>query len=151
MPLNRQEFVEICDTKLKLVRTEYSFTQEKMALIIGISKKTLVEIEKGRSSLGWTGSIALASIFGESDIISSSFGGNPNYIIRDLAFEGSKVQYHKVSNSKIWWQKVSENDIYQIQQNIISQHYRLVTKDGRRIASSFNIEDLEDMLDNKIL
>ena len=35
-----------------------------------------------------------------------------------------------------------ENGVCRIQQNIISQHYRLLTMDGRRIASSFDLEDL---------
>ncbi len=42
--MNKKEFVEFMDSKLKLVRTEYGLTQDKMALVLGISKKTLVEI-----------------------------------------------------------------------------------------------------------
>ena len=53
--MNRAEFIREMDTQLKLVRTEYGYTQEMMASILGLSKKTLVEIEKGRSSLGWMG------------------------------------------------------------------------------------------------
>jgi DNA-binding XRE family transcriptional regulator len=52
--MDRKQFIEICDSKLKMIRIEFSYSQEKMALILGISKKTLVEIEKGRSSLGRT-------------------------------------------------------------------------------------------------
>ena len=51
--MDRKSFIEEMDIHLKLVRTEYGCTQEMMARILGISKKTLVEIEKGRSSLGW--------------------------------------------------------------------------------------------------
>ena len=57
--LDREDFIKTCNSKLKLVRTEFSFSQDKMAVMLGISKKTLVEIEKGRSSLGWSGSIVL--------------------------------------------------------------------------------------------
>lgn len=144
MHLDRRLFIEICDVKLKLIRTEYSFSQEKMAQSLGISKKTLVEIEKGRSSLGWTGCVALTSIFYESEIVASSFGGNPIDIIRSLAFEGSEPPRHQVTSNKIWWQIIMKNEKYQIQQNIISQHYRLITTDGNRIASSFDIDDLTE-------
>ena len=112
-----------------------------MALILGISKKTLVEIEKGRSSLGWTGSVALCAIFGESEIIDGAFGGKPTDIILTLAFDGHEPPPF-TSGKKIWWQTVKETQSGLIQQNIISQHYRLLDRDGTRIASSFEFEDL---------
>ena len=52
--MTRDEVVAVVNSKLKLVRTEYGLTQDKMAVILGISKKSLVESEKGRRSLGWT-------------------------------------------------------------------------------------------------
>ena len=58
--MTKKEFAATLDSALKAVRKEYGFTQEKMAAVLGISKKTLVEIEKGRSSLGWTGAAAFA-------------------------------------------------------------------------------------------
>lgn len=147
--MERKSFIEICNSKLKLIRTEFSFSQEKMASALGISKKTLVEIEKGRSSLGWTGSVALTSIFSDSEIINSAFGGNPADIIRELAFDGSEVIYQKTTNSKLWWQTIKQNRNYLIQQNIISLHYRLITSDGKRIASSFDINDLLELFSPK--
>ena len=50
--MDRDTFVDLMNHQLKLVRTEYGLTQEAMARALGLSKKTLVEIEKGRSSLG---------------------------------------------------------------------------------------------------
>ena len=47
--MERTEFISIMNSKIKLIRTEFDLTQEKMAEAIGISKKTLVEIEKGRN------------------------------------------------------------------------------------------------------
>ena len=55
--MTKKEFAAALDSALKAVRKEYGFTQEKMAAVLGISKKTLVEIEKGRSSLGWVRSL----------------------------------------------------------------------------------------------
>ena len=46
--MTRETFVAELDRQVKLVRTEYGFTQDVMARVLGISKKTLVEIEKGR-------------------------------------------------------------------------------------------------------
>lgn len=140
--MEKREFVSICDAKVKLVRAEYSLSQDKMALMLGISKKTLVEIEKGRSSLGWTGSVALCSIFTNSEVIAGVFGGRPNDIVLALAWNGSEPLYAQTMGGRVWWQNIMENERYTIQQNILSQHYRLLTADGRRVASSFVLEDL---------
>jgi DNA-binding XRE family transcriptional regulator len=147
--MDRKQFIELCDSKLKLVRTEFSFSQEKMAVILGISKKTLVEIEKGRSSLGWTGSVALCSIFYNGEVITRAFGGNPADIFLEIAFTGCEPHYEQTMGGKIWWHVVMENDAYIIQKNYISQHYRLLTRDGRRVASSLNLEDLTVLFTEK--
>lgn len=144
--LDREEFVNVCNSKLKLVRTEFSLSQEKMSLMLGISKKTLVEIEKGRSSLGWSGSVVLCSIFCESQIIRDTFGVDPAEIIRMIAFEKSEPNYRHANTKRIWWQTVLQNDKYLIEQNIVSQHYRLLTIDGKIVASSFNIDELKEIM-----
>ena len=51
--MTKEQFILEMNRQVKLVRTEYGLTQEAMAMALGLSKKTLVEIEKGRSSLGW--------------------------------------------------------------------------------------------------
>ncbi len=79
--MNKNEFIKLLDGKLKLIRTEYGLTQDKMASVSGISKKTLVEIEKNRKSLGWTSSVALASIFSDSTILHDAIGGDISDLI----------------------------------------------------------------------
>lgn len=61
--MTRDEFIKECNRIEKLIRTEFNYSQEHMAEILGISKKTLVEIEKDRRSLGWSGSVVLCSLF----------------------------------------------------------------------------------------
>jgi len=61
---------------------------EQMAHILGISKKTLVQIEKGRSSLGWAGALTLCTIFRNSQVLGMTFGGQPQDLILSLAFVG---------------------------------------------------------------
>lgn len=82
--MTKKEFAAALDSALKAVRKEYGFTQEKMAAVLGISKKTLVEIEKGRSSLGWTGAAAFAAIFRESCILQAQFGGDLDDLVERL-------------------------------------------------------------------
>ena len=141
--MSKDEFIEICNKKEKLVRTEYEFSQEKMAGILGISKKTLVEIEKGRSSLGWTGSIALCSIFSESEVLGGIFGGPPDDVIKALAFTGMQKVYTRTMGGNVWWKDLETKNGYKIQQNIISKHYRILDNEDRRICSSFDYEEMK--------
>ena len=141
--MTRKEFIEICDQKLKTIRTEHSFNQVKMAYALGISKKTLVEIEKGRSSLGWTGSVALCMIFGDNEEISCALGGSTKDIIKVLAFETEEQPVKNIKGNKFLWQTIKKTGEYILQQNVLSQHYRLLDSDGNHLSSSLNIEDLE--------
>jgi DNA-binding XRE family transcriptional regulator len=48
-----------------------------MAEIQGISKKTLVQIEKGRQEAGWSQVVAVWALFQESQILQHVLGGDP--------------------------------------------------------------------------
>ena len=141
--MNKKEFIERCDEIEKLIRTEFSFSQEKMSEILGLSKKTLVEIEKGRSSLGWTGSVALCTLFSDSKILSSTFGGEPTDIIQALAFAHTDRVYPKTMGGHVWWREIENKRGYKIQQNIISQHYRILNERDERVYSSFDLEEIQ--------
>lgn len=108
--MEKTQFVKLMDGKLKLIRTEYGLTQDKMASILGISKKTLIEIEKNRISLGWTNSVALASIFSDSTVLRDAIGGDVSDIIIALAFKDIDVDYPKTWGGKVWWKTISEKN-----------------------------------------
>ncbi|MDR2587359.1 MAG: hypothetical protein LBC23_03760 [Coriobacteriales bacterium] len=147
--MEKKQFIAICDSRLKLVRVEHGLSQEHMALILGLSKKTLVDIEKERRSLGWSGSVTLCFLFQDSEVLAGTFGGNPTDMVMALAFDASRrPSYPKTLGSRVWWTTIEENEDYVIQQNNISQHYRLLTHDNRRIASSFQIDDLMPIFNN---
>lgn len=141
--MNKEEFIIQCNQIEKLIRTEFSYSQEKMSEILGISKKTLVEIEKGRSSLGWTGSIALCTLFVDSKILSDTFGGEPSDIIQAIAFAHTDRIYPKTMGGHIWWREVETKGNFKIQQNIISQHYRILNAVDERVYSSFDLEEIK--------
>ena len=151
--MDRATFIAEMDRHLKLVRTEFGCTQEIMARMLGISKKTLVEIEKGRSSLGWTGAVAFATLFSESQILNSLLGGEADDMMRALAFQeqGQRSVAYRTGGAKtmgghIWWRVVEEREGYRIQQNIISQHYRALDREDRRICYSFGLEEIHRCL-----
>ena len=43
--MHRDQLIALISDKLKLIRTEKQFTQDQMSDLLGLSKKTLVQIE----------------------------------------------------------------------------------------------------------
>ena len=145
--MNRDMFIHEMNQQVKLVRTEYGFTQEAMSKALGLSKKTLVEIEKGRSSLGWTGAVAFCTIFSGSQVLSVLLGGEAGDMVLALAFDDLAPRYPKTMGGKVWWRTVDVYRGHPIQQNILSQHYRALNQEHERICSSFELEKIRQRLD----
>jgi len=147
MFMDKTTFVKIMDDKMKLIRTEYGLTQDKMAVILGISKKTLIEIEKNRKSLGWNGAVTLASIFSDSTLLRDALGGDISGMIISMAFKDLEVDYPKTWGGRVWWKTIQEADGYRIQQNLLSHHYRILDQENRRLFASFSLEDTRAVMD----
>ena len=148
--MTKKEFAAQMDGKLKAVRKEYGFTQEKMAAVLGLSKKTLVEIEKGRSSLGWMGAAAFAAIFSESSLLQEAFGGELTDLVEALAFSDAAPQYPKTMGGKVWWRETLRKKGYRIQQNLISGHFRLLDREDHRLMASFELERVLERLKREL-
>ena len=146
--MERAEFISIMNSKIKLIRTEFDLTQEKMAEAIGISKKTLVEIEKGRNSLSWTASVAAAVIFADSEILADAFGGETSDLVKVIALKGmdAKTPSQQTMGGRVWWQDIKESKGYRIQQNVISRHFRILDAEDRRFFSTFDKKEAERKL-----
>ena len=144
--MTRESFIAELDRQVKLVRTEYGFTQDVMAKVLGMSKKTLVEIEKGRASLGWTGAVALCTIFSDSQVLSGLLGGEAGDMVRALAFQDLHPRYPRTMGGRVWWRFVETVGPYTIQQNLISQHYRALDQEDGRVWSSFDLDDVRTHL-----
>ena len=145
--MERSEFISIMNHKIKLIRTEFDLTQEKMAEAIGISKKTLVEIEKGRNSLSWSAAVAAAVIFADSSILEEAFGGETSDLVKVVALNGLDAKLpDKTMGGRVWWQDIKESKGYRIQQNMISRHYRILDAEDRRFFSTFDKKEAESRL-----
>ena len=141
--MTRTEFIKKIDEKIRLIRTEKRYTQDKMAEILGISKKTLVQVEKERRSLGWAVAITVCVIFKDSEILELTFGGDIEDIIRSLSFTNSEKKYVPTLGGKIWWKDIQSNNSYTLQQNIISNHYRILDSQNTRVCYSFELDYIE--------
>jgi DNA-binding XRE family transcriptional regulator len=136
--VTKEELILLVSEKLKVVRTEAGYTQDRMASVIGVSKKTLVQIEKGRMVAGWTTVIAVCALFRNSETLMNSFGGEPLEVIEVVAREDVDYRKEKTLGGKLWWKEVDKDGGYIMQQNIISHHFRILDEDYYRIYSTFD-------------
>ena len=91
--MDRKEFIQRISRNCKLIRTEYGYSQDQMSLAIGVSKKSLVETEKGRRLLRWNEAVTVATVFAGSNILQNEFGGELSDMIRAIAFDHTGVVY----------------------------------------------------------
>ncbi|WP_026672252.1 helix-turn-helix domain-containing protein [Alkalihalobacterium bogoriense] len=145
--MNQDEFTQLITRKMKLVRTEMNYTQEKMATVLGISKKTLVQIEKERLTAGWTVSVCLCALFRHSDVLHSTLGGDPVEIMETIAHDRVIYRKERTMGGKVWWREIKKQGKYKLQQNIISQHYRILDEEEYRLYSTFQKEEAHACLD----
>ena len=116
-----------------------------MATTLGLSKKTLLEIEKGRSSLGWTGCVALCALFRRSEVLETALACDPYELVTALA-ENEYTPKPKSPVTGFLWSSAYTEDGYRIDQNLITQHFRLFSPSGELLAASFSLDDLKEQI-----
>ncbi|WHY01987.1 helix-turn-helix domain-containing protein [Neobacillus sp. DY30] len=136
--MNRDEIIRLVSDKLRLIRTEAGYTQDKMAEIIGVSKKTLVQIEKGRVLAGWSTVVTICALFREAETVQFLFGNEPLEVLETVAREGIDYRRMKTFGGKIWWREVLRKNGFILQQNILSKHFRILDDKHYRVYSSFD-------------
>ena len=136
--MTRDEIIMQVSEKLRLIRTEAGYTQDKMADIIGVSKKTLVQIEKGRVLANWPTVVSICALFRETETVQFLFGNEPLEVLETVALNGIDLRKTKTLGGRIWWRVLSQKNGYILQQNILSKHFRILDDRNYRIFSSFD-------------
>jgi len=136
--MNREQLITLISEKLKLIRTEKDLTQDQMSDLLGLSKKTLVQIEKGRIQAGWTTTVAVCTLCRESSILQHELGGDSLEVVDLIANNGTLQPKEKTMGGYIWWKNLSEYNSYRLQQNVISQHFRILDSNNYRLLSTFD-------------
>ncbi|MGE7675827.1 helix-turn-helix transcriptional regulator [Lysinibacillus sp. NPDC094403] len=136
--MDREQLITLISEKLKLIRTEKDLTQDQMSDLLGLSKKTLVQIEKGRIHTGWTTTVAVCALCRESSILQHELGGDPLEVVDLIANNGTLQPKEKTMGGYIWWKNLSEYNGYRLQQNVISQHFRILDTENYRLVSTFD-------------
>ncbi|MEH7387458.1 helix-turn-helix domain-containing protein [Bacillus sp. JJ1521] len=144
--MDKEQLTQTISDKMRLVRTEKGYTQDKMAEILGISKKTLVQIEKGRIQAGWTCTVAVCALFRDSEIIQTTLGGDPVDVIEIIGRNGIDRAKERTLGGKVWWKDLKKEGRFRLQQNMISQHYRILDDSNFRWYSSFDEEEAYNRL-----
>ena len=136
--MTREEIIMQVSEKLRLIRTEAGYTQDKMAEIIGVSKKTLVQIEKGRVLAGWSTVVSICALFRETETVQFLFGNEPLEVLETVALNGIDLRKTKTLGGRVWWRVISQKNGFILQQNILSKHFRILDVQNYRIFSSFD-------------
>lgn len=144
--MNKDKVIELISQNVRMIRLEKGYSQEKMATVLGISKKTLVQVEKERTSLGWTNTVAVCALFKDSMILKNIFGDEPFEVIETLAHDEMNTPKDKTLGGRLFWHEVEQKGDYRVQQNVISQHYRILDDSDYRWYSSFDQEDVMNRL-----
>ncbi len=139
--MDKDKLIELISKKMKLIRTEYGYTQDKMADILGVSKKTLVQIEKERTQASWANVIEVCVLFRHSEVLQAALCSDPIEIVETVAHESVLSPKQKTLGGKVWWKEIVKKDGYRIQQNLVSHHFRIVDDEDYRWFSSFNQEE----------
>jgi DNA-binding XRE family transcriptional regulator len=140
--MDQKTFDERISERIKLIRTEAGLTQDGFAEMIGISKKTLVEVEKGRKTVGFTAAVAVSVLFRNGEIIRNVLGDAVFEII-DLCARNSSVKTRsRTLGGHVFWTIENEKEGYKIQQNRITGHYRIIDPENYLIFYSFNREEV---------
>jgi DNA-binding XRE family transcriptional regulator len=140
--MNQEELIDIVSQKIRLIRLEKELSQEEMAKILGISKKTLIQIEKGRVAAGWNVVVTCVALFEESEILQNGLGEDSLEVVRLVTFNNIEQPVMKTMGGKIWWKEVEKRGEFKLQQNVVSQHYRIIDDSNYRWFSSFEMEEV---------
>ncbi|WP_342599570.1 helix-turn-helix transcriptional regulator [Psychrobacillus sp. FSL H8-0483] len=140
--MNKEAVIDLISKNVRLIRVEKGYSQEKMATVLGISKKTLVQVEKERTSIGWTNAVVVCALFKDSQILEHILGEEPFEVIETLAHDGMNTPKVKTLGGKMFWNEIAKKGKFRVQQNVISQHYRILDGSDYRWYSTFEEEEI---------
>jgi DNA-binding XRE family transcriptional regulator len=72
--VNRKDLIKMVSSELIKIRKECKLTQDELAEILGISKNTIVNVEKNNKELSWAVVMSLIMLFNQTTSIQSIVG-----------------------------------------------------------------------------
>lgn len=148
--MTKEQLIELVSSRMRLLRSEYNFSQDKMAEIIGVSKKTLVQIEKDRILASWSTVVAVLGIFRESEIIKMTIGEDPLEIVEMISFENVTIPKNTTGGGKMFWRTLETKHQFRVQKHILTGHYRIIDGNDKRWVSALNKDYIQSQLNELI-
>ncbi|QLK86345.1 helix-turn-helix transcriptional regulator [Staphylococcus sp. 17KM0847] len=147
--MDRQSFTDLIQAKFKMVRIEAGYTQDTMAQTIGLSKKTLVQIEKERVLPNWTTCVSICALFRDSEVLNSTFGCDPLEIVQTVS--RNQAAYPKYSTiTDIYWETIDSKGDYILQSNKVSELYRILDGNKQPIFATPKLREAETYFQRNI-
>jgi DNA-binding XRE family transcriptional regulator len=144
--MTKDQLIQITSQSLRLIRNEYHLSQDVFSEMIGITKKTLVQIEKDRALASWSVVIAVIMLFEDCQILKMNLKEEPSRVLKSIVFDAIELPKNQTMGGKMFWRTLKKEAGFIIQQNYFSGHYRLVDGMGKRFLSSYHRNDIEDWL-----
>ena len=144
------ELRETISKNLKLLRAEYGYSQQEMANSVGLSKKTLIQVEKERLILSWTATCAVCAVYHNSRQLRLELGEDPINIVETLAHDNLSTADDFENRNYVFWDVVEEEGKYILAKNIITEHYKITDKNGKKYCSSFDLKKITARFNNLI-
>lgn len=140
--MDRQSFTDLIQMKFKMVRIEAGYTQDTMAQTIGLSKKTLVQIEKERVLPNWTTCVSICSLFRDSEVLNSTFGCDPLKMVQTIS-RGQSAYPNYSTISDIYWDTLDTKGGYILQSNKVSELYRILDTEKQPVFGTPKLREAE--------
>ncbi|MBH0349600.1 helix-turn-helix transcriptional regulator [Bacillus sp. BD59S] len=140
--MDKETVINLISKNVRLIRLEKGYSQEEMATVLGISKKTLVQVEKERTSIGWTNAVVVCALFKDSQVLKHSLGEEPFEVIEILAHDNMNTPKVKTLGGKMFWNEIAKKGKFRVQQNVISQHFRILDDNDYRWYSTFEEDEV---------
>ena len=134
----KNEFCNIIQQNIEELRKDVGMTLEEMAQLIGISKKTLIQLEKKRVQLKWPEAVTVAIIYHDHQLIKAQFGDEILEIIQSVSLLKPAKRQLKTLGGESWWKKVESIHGFTLQQHKISKHFRILDQDKYRVYFSYS-------------
>ena len=139
--MTKYDFCNSVQTILEALRKEVAMTLEEMAMTIGLSKKTLIQIEKKRTPLKWAEAVTTVIIFEDNELIKALFGDEVIDIIQSISIQKPTRRQLKTLGGESWWKMILAKDGFRLQQHKISRHFRILDPKDYRVYFTYHKHD----------
>jgi len=128
--MKKTDFIRTVSKHIKPIRVEQQLSQEEMAEILGISKKTLIQIEKERTVANWGTVVTLCALFNGSEILLNEIGDDPVEFVKLIAKEtdyepkSKTLGGHRIldSNDVRWYSSFDADDALHVLARLARDH-----------------------------